>query len=485
MSAIDTIRSKTTGYVVAFLWVLVAAVAASGLILDAGWLWPTLGLGAFAMVSTVLWRINLLAPATRYAVCVATITGVAVLVYQFRGHPWQIDMHMYFFAMLAALAVLCDWRAILVTVTAIALHHLVLNFALPVAVFPDGADLGRVVLHAVAAVTSAAALTWLLYRLASALDQGAQALATATAAQEEAQRLARESHARDQELAETGRADREQMAQELEGKVAAIVGHLNGEVSEMNNRASQMSSITHRGASECQTLVEAAGAASENVGSIAGATNELNSSVHSMAGGIANVDSASQEASDRATATDAVVANLASSADKISEVLQLISAIAEQTNLLALNATIEAARAGDAGKGFAVVASEVKNLATQTAKATEEIATQIGDMQGVSRSAIEAIAAIRGAIDNIKDLTSEMVGAAEQQSQAVGEISQNTSQAAGRTETVAQGVSTISNAMAEAEEQAAVVSKSARTLQAEISTLYGEVGAFVERMRAA
>jgi methyl-accepting chemotaxis protein len=485
MSSLDLIRSNTTGYVAAFLWLLVAAVAASGAALGVGWLWPTLGIGVFAAVSTALWRLNPLAPATRYALCIATVTGVGVLVFQFRGDAWQLDMHMYFFAVLALLAVLCDWRALLVTAGAIAVHHLVLNFAMPLAVFPNGGDLARVVVHAVAVVISAAALTWMMYRLARALDDAGKAVAAATEAQEETRRLADERSERDQQAAAEERSRREELAAALEAKVAAIVSRLDAEVGVMADQSQRMSSVTSRGAGECRALADAAGAASDNVASIAAATDQLHESVQAVAGGMTQVDKASQEALQRAIATDGVVTSLASSADRISEVLQLISAIAEQTNLLALNATIEAARAGEAGKGFAVVASEVKSLANQTASATEQIAAQIGEMQGVSRSAVEAIAAIRASIDAISKLTTDMVAATGRQSGAVGDISRNTASAADRTETLARDVVAIGTAIAEAETQAGTVADSAGALERECADLQREVGSFIGRIRAA
>ncbi len=485
MSSLDLIRSKTTGYVVAFLWLLVAAIGITGPALAVDWLWPTLGIGAFAVLATALWRINLLAPATRYALCIATVTGIGVLVFQFRGDAWQLDMHMYFFAVLALLAVLCDWRAVLVTAGAIAVHHLVLNFAMPLAVFPNGADLARVIVHAVAVVISAAALTWMLYRLARALDEAGQALAVANAAQAETRRLADERRELDEQAGLQARSQRLELAAALDAKVSAIVSRLDAEVTAMADQSKRMSAVNRRGVGECESLSHSASAASENVGSIAAATSELHDSVHAVASGMAQIDKASQDALERAVATDGVVSNLASSADRINAVLQLISAVAEQTNLLALNATIEAARAGDAGKGFAVVASEVKSLANQTASATEQIAAQIGEMQAVSRSAVEAIAAIRASIDGIGALTSGMVAATERQNGTVGEISRNTASAAERTETLVRDVVAISRSIAEAETQASVVAESAAAMEGECADLQREVGDFIGQIRAA
>ena len=484
-SSIDLIRRTTSGFVTLFLWGLVVAVGATGPLIGVDWIWPTVGLALFAGIATGLWKLDPLAPMTRYALCIAGVTAVGVLVYQFRGHDWQVDMHMYFFAALAFLAVLCDWRAIVVTAGAIAVHHLVLNYALPFAVFPNGVDLPRVVLHAVAVVTASGALTWMIYRLARALDEAAKAVFDAETAHAETSRLSTEQLDQARAAEEQNKAMRAALADGLEESIARIAGRLDAEVKRLSTQADMLTQLANRGSAECEDLSGAAEAADAHVSSIGQATVSLNNSVNEVSATIAKVDAASREATQRAVATDTVVSNLAASTDKISEVLQLISAIAEQTNLLALNATIEAARAGDAGKGFAVVASEVKNLATQTATATQQINAQIGEMQDVSRAATEAIAEIRGAVEGINKLMAEMIETIEVQAGGVSEITHSTSLATNQTQAVAGGVTALGGSICEARGQANTVSASAAALAQECATLKQSVGDFIARTRVA
>ena len=184
-------------------------------------------------------------------------------------------------------------------------------------------------------------------------------------------------------------------------------------------------------------------------------------------------------------ATDATVQSLADSASRISVVVDLIQTIASQTNLLALNATIEAARAGEAGRGFAVVASEVKSLASQTAKATEEIRAQIASMQNITTSAVGAIQGIGRIIGEIDDVTTTIAAAVEEQGAATREIARNIQHAAGGTSEVSSNIVGVSTASAEAGAAANEVLGASDALRREADMLRGEIDAFLNNMRAA
>lgn len=181
---------------------------------------------------------------------------------------------------------------------------------------------------------------------------------------------------------------------------------------------------------------EASGRASENVQSVASGTEELAASVGEISQQVSNALEISVEAVEQANRTNSIVTGLADSGQRIGEVVELINSIAKQTNLLALNATIEAARAGEAGKGFAVVASEVKNLATQTSKATEEIGAQIAEVQTTTEEAVSALEVITSTISRINEISTSIATAVEEQSVVTNEISASMQSAAGGVEII-------------------------------------------------
>ncbi|MGH1397923.1 MAG: methyl-accepting chemotaxis protein [Alphaproteobacteria bacterium] len=212
------------------------------------------------------------------------------------------------------------------------------------------------------------------------------------------------------------------LAMDFETNVSSLVESLSASSTQMQGTA--------------QTLAAAAEETSVQSSTVASATQELSSSVNEISGQVTNSVTIVGEAVEEARRSEELVASLVEAASKIGEVTQLISDIADQTNLLALNATIEAARAGDAGKGFAVVASEVKTLAAETAKATEEISSQIGDIQNVSQTTAATIKKITEVISNVNEISTAISGAVEEQSAATQEVSSNiggVQQAAGET----------------------------------------------------
>lgn len=212
------------------------------------------------------------------------------------------------------------------------------------------------------------------------------------------------------------------------------------------------SSLNERSASaseQGQTAVSTSENASTNVEAVASATEELNASISEISRQVETTASIVEQTTAAAQGSNAKISGLAEAANKIGDVLSLISEIAEQTNLLALNATIEAARAGDAGKGFAVVASEVKSLAGQTAKATEEISAQIAAIQASTSEAVEEIARVSESVEEVNSYTITISEAVQQQGAATGEISRNVAEAADGTRSVATTVASLNDGVAE------------------------------------
>src|SRR5262249_28413977 len=176
------LRETTSKTLLAVLWLHVPIAVVIGMARGEGWIAPAMIMVAMALAATMSWRMSGNGLSTRMIFAVALMGGVSVFAYQLAGHAWQIDMHMYFFAALACLVAYCDYRPILAGTVAVALHHLVLNFLLPAAIYPGGADFGRVVLHAVILLIEAGVLSWLALTLSHLFETTAQKTAEAEAA---------------------------------------------------------------------------------------------------------------------------------------------------------------------------------------------------------------------------------------------------------------------------------------------------------------
>ncbi|WP_119304214.1 methyl-accepting chemotaxis protein [Dongia deserti] len=220
-------------------------------------------------------------------------------------------------------------------------------------------------------------------------------------------------------------------------------------MSELRRSAESMAEAARQTEAEAKAANTASQSAGSNVNSVAGATEELVASVGEIGRQTERSSEIAARAAARASETDKQIQGLADAAQKVGDVVKLITDIAEQTNLLALNATIEAARAGEAGKGFAVVASEVKNLANQTAHATEEIAQQIAAIQGETKTAVTAIQGISGIVGEINQIAAAIAAAIEQQDSATREIARNVEGASSGTRSVSTSIGHVSEAATE------------------------------------
>ncbi|HMK79113.1 MAG TPA: methyl-accepting chemotaxis protein [Xanthobacteraceae bacterium] len=277
----------------------------------------------------------------------------------------------------------------------------------------------------------------------------------------------------------------EKMIGDFRATVTAVIAAVTDNVARMETTARTLSSI----ASEADSQARAASASSEqtssNVRSVAGATEELGSSIREISEQASQANGVVERATEIARNADQLVGQLSTGANRIGDVVKLIRAIAEQTNLLALNATIEAARAGEAGRGFAVVASEVKTLASQTAKATEEISAQIGAIQGSTGQAVEAIRQISGVMGDISRFTSSIAASVEEQSASTQEIGRNVQQAASGANELAGNMSTVTEAIEETNKSATQVLDASGALTTQAGMLQEAVDQFLERVAAA
>ena len=272
---------------------------------------------------------------------------------------------------------------------------------------------------------------------------------------------------------------------EFEATVRAALDNLQKSANSMQTTAQSMSSTADQSNALVGAVASAAEETSVNVQTVSAGTEELSSSIAEIGRQVVSSAEIARKAVAEAGATDTTMQGLADNASRISVVVDLIQVIASQTNLLALNATIEAARAGEAGRGFAVVASEVKSLASQTAKATDEIRGQIASMQDVTTSAVNAIRNIGQTIGEINDVTTAIAAAVEEQGAATREIARNIQHAAGGTTEVSGNIAGVSAASAEAGAAAAEVLNASAALRSEAEGLRAEIDAFLANIRAA
>jgi methyl-accepting chemotaxis protein len=275
------------------------------------------------------------------------------------------------------------------------------------------------------------------------------------------------------------------MADNFESGVRASLDTLTGAATEMQATSKSMSATAGEASHQATSVAVVAEQASANVQTVAAATEELSSSVSEIGRQVTQSTAIAGQAVAEANRTNVTVQGLSAAAQKIGDVVKLISDIASQTNLLALNATIEAARAGDAGRGFAVVANEVKSLASQTAKATEEISAQVGAMQGATADAVQAIESIGRTIGSINEIASAISVAVEQQGSATREIARNVQEAAQGTGQVSSNITGVNQAADKTGSAASKVLSSAEQLSGQATALRADVDSFLANIRAA
>jgi methyl-accepting chemotaxis protein len=220
-----------------------------------------------------------------------------------------------------------------------------------------------------------------------------------------------------------------------------------------------------------------------NVRTVSQSTEQLSAAEAEIARSVNESTSGAAEAAEAVDDAVKTVEGLERAAAEIGEVVQLITDIAEQTNLLALNATIEAARAGDAGKGFAVVANEVKQLANQTARATEDIRNKVGDIQTATRGAVTSISGVRTTIQSLRELSTTVAAAVEEQSASTHEISLNIQQAAAAAEDVTVNISGVADQARMADQRTHDIGSAAKALSQDAAKLEEEVEGFLHAMR--
>jgi methyl-accepting chemotaxis protein len=418
-----------------------------------------------------------------FALAIALVGQTSLLVYAMSGHPWQVEMHFYYFAVLAMLAGFCDWRVLLTAAALIAVHHLSLNIVLPWAVYPGGTDYARVIVHAVVVVVESAILIVIGETIRQAFVKAGEARKAAEIAAAE---LARIGDQRERALTETT-ARAEQLGTMLDRfyqEMTQATEALHSAAQDLETDAGGLGrAATHASA---QSITAAVGSeeTAAKVASTANAGEELAQSISEVGANAARSSELAAHAVKEAERTNVAIDELALVSGEIGKVTELISAIAAQTNLLSLNATIEAARAGEAGRGFAVVAQEVKILASQTAAATQDIGKRIEAMQNATNHSVETIQTITGTIRELDLFSAKIAAAVEQQANAAQEIAGNAHAASSSVRQVNGAISELEGVAKQTLQASARLSKAARNIGEQTKNIREQVQAFTNEIHA-
>ena len=313
------------------------------------------------------------------------------------------------------------------------------------------------------------------------VGQMAQAMLVFRTNAQEAQRLRADA---DKESAAKARrqAAMDRYTQEFGTSAAGVMASLARSAEAMRATAAQMTEAAHRTRDSAARAADGASRSSANLGAVSAAAEQMSSSINEISQQVGRATHAAGAAVKRANVTDAKVGGMAEAADRVGDVVKLITDIASRTNLLALNATIEAARAGEAGKGFAVVAGEVKALATQTAKATEEIATQIAAIRASTGDAVGAVRDVSAAIGEVNEVATAIAAAVEQQAVATREIAASVQSVSMATQDATQAMQEVSSISEQTDAASAKVLEGAGTVGRDADTMRGEVTQFLSAM---
>lgn len=421
---------------------------------------------------------------TQLVIAAVLIGQVSTMVFSFAGHPWQPDMHMYYFAVLALLAGFCDWRPVLMGAVLTALHHLVLQYVLPAAVFYQGGSLLRVLLHAVIVVIETAFLTIFAIVLQRMFARHEENLERAQAVAERERIAGEKERALSEELARRAQALREIVSgfrQQME-QAMAVLDH---SAVAMKGEAGTLTATSDRVRLQTALVSDSAAGTMQSIEHLSAASTELVASIGEIGRNAADSADGSKSTAELARNASAEIEHLARSSENVGTVVEIIRSIAAQTSMLALNATIEAARAGEMGRGFAVVASEVKTLSSQTAKATDEVSHQIGAMQKASQRSLKAIRDIVEAIGAVESVANAIALSVDEQSHATAEIAHQVHlsfQGAQRSADVAGGFNLMTRETHDAAEQ---LQSTASALARQAQDIRREVASFCEQVAAA
>jgi methyl-accepting chemotaxis protein len=383
----------------------------------------------FALVPWLMYASRRPTEAIAMSLAVALVAQTALLVYLFTGHGWQVEMHFYFFAILAMLAGFCSTRVLLTAAGFIALHHIVLDYLLPSAIYPNGSDIARVGVHAMIVLVETAVLILIGRVIRSSFEQAvqAQAIAEAAAITLEAARLdLTQSLTFKSRLAE-------QLGSQLDtfkADVASRLDQLNEAASALRKTADEFAQAAQMTTAQTVAASTAAEGANQKVDSLARAGQDFLRTIADIGEQVSLSATMGLKAVEDAEVTFSTINELTLVSTEIGAVIKLIAEISNRTNLLALNATIEAAHAGEQGRGFAIVATEVKALALQTTEAAKAISHMISHIQATTARSVDKVASIAASISNLNEATAVIAEAVEQRVRAASDMAGGSNDAA-------------------------------------------------------
>jgi len=436
---------------------------------------------------------------------------------------WQIDFHMYFFAVYAMLAIYIDWRPVLLAAALTAVHHLVLDFVAPTSVFPDQAGLDglpRVLMHAFIVILECSVLFWMtrrVYALFVDADRVAELArmeaARANDALAEAQKLqddlARESSAKTLALTSTESAldearsaiyaaqaeesnrlksEREALLRDISTRLQRAVGQtadvLSRSSEEMLASARRAQNVVDDTSRAVALVKEATNSSSEIIVGVASATGQLSQSSTDIRDRMQHALDVARRASSQAAECEKSATLLKTAAGRVGDVMQVIETVSDQTRLLALNAAIEAARAGENGRGFAVVADEVRKLADTASNATRDVVDVVSSMRTASDEVAASIASIGRSVDSLTDAASNVAAAVDQQSAASVQIASSLKDASSGTEQIRASIDRVASVNDEVSSSAENVVRSAHDVAQRSNELRESVSAVLSELVA-
>jgi len=500
-NGLDRLRQRGVQIWAVIGWVSVALILLGDVILQAGVGVPLLIIGVAINIAPTVMAVR-----GQFDIPARTLMGStaavvpAMLVFLLKGHPWQMDAHMYFFVGLAALVILADWRPILVATGLTAAHHVALEWLAPHYVFLGTGNIGRILFHVVAVGLQASvlvALTVQLERLIlgqeaalrrareltkTAEDGRRQTEAAMERARVAAADAARERQHRAEETSRTAierRAELVTIANEFERSVTSVIKLMGASSQRLEKVAVQMEDITDSTTQDANQAAAGAGQAAADIAQVAASIRSLSQSVRTIAVAADRQSVLTDTASCEAQRSVETVVMLEEHAVQIEGFLDDIRKIAAKTNLLALNATIEAARAGDAGRGFAVVAGEVKALSADTTRASDRIGNLIsGIREGVADTS-NILNSVNCAIGQVSLAASGIAAAVAEQRSTAQDVDAGADRAAATADDVEQRISDVARAGRTASSLSAEVSKSARELAESARDLLRSTDRFV------